>query len=510
MEPNRREEYATPQYQPLDEMRPYNAPNPQPIQNEAYFDDYYAPHVLNARYANPPHQQPIQNDGPHIAYNYAPYRVYQGYMPPGHQMVNPEYANQQNFYAISSTGASPAHGDLPSTSGYIPTPPHMPRVERVSYTCQICGARGNGIHYGVMTCEACKTFYRCNISKKAELKCKHQKCCDISPQTRKNCKFCRLQKCLDVGMSFDWTKAPTRQQAVEIPERPEPDEMTDMAMEIGREYMSTFVYTGVRVAENPTVCSSGLLYADDRITAWQTFALEVNDEVQRTISFVNKIPRLEGITPYDKATLLKIHMVPMYLIRIMRAFTPNGLTLKDGRVIGFEELRLLFGDALNDIVQAVNRIRGIEVFDSDLGILTAIVFLQPILQECRDVNEFKSNNEKPYAFFNELLKHHLLRRRYGKEILERLHQVLVILDRINESADDSFLDFLRHNRAKFQFPELFTEIFRLEEPASGSEDPSTQQEVPFGLEILQNNVLEVPAVPEVTAPRTPSPRYLTL
>ncbi|CAC5387467.1 NR1F1 [Mytilus coruscus] len=68
--------------------------------------------------------------------------------------------------------------------------------------CKVCGGRSSGLHYGVMTCESCKGFFRRAFIRKSPYECKLQQDCNITEKRRK-CSGCRLRKCLEVGMSFD-------------------------------------------------------------------------------------------------------------------------------------------------------------------------------------------------------------------------------------------------------------------------------------------------------------------
>uniref|UniRef100_A0A672PR21 RAR-related orphan receptor A, paralog a n=1 Tax=Sinocyclocheilus grahami TaxID=75366 RepID=A0A672PR21_SINGR len=69
--------------------------------------------------------------------------------------------------------------------------------------CKICGDKSSGIHYGVITCEGCKGFFRRSQQSNAAYSCPRQKNCLIDRTSRNRCQHCRLQKCLTVGMSRD-------------------------------------------------------------------------------------------------------------------------------------------------------------------------------------------------------------------------------------------------------------------------------------------------------------------
>ncbi|NXH92945.1 RORG protein, partial [Edolisoma coerulescens] len=67
--------------------------------------------------------------------------------------------------------------------------------------CKICGDKSSGIHYGVITCEGCKGFFRRSERRGLSLACSRGQRCHIDRATRTRCQHCRLQKCLRLGMS---------------------------------------------------------------------------------------------------------------------------------------------------------------------------------------------------------------------------------------------------------------------------------------------------------------------
>uniref|UniRef100_A0A3Q2ZY60 RAR-related orphan receptor C a n=1 Tax=Kryptolebias marmoratus TaxID=37003 RepID=A0A3Q2ZY60_KRYMA len=72
--------------------------------------------------------------------------------------------------------------------------------------CKICGDKSSGIHYGVITCEGCKGFFRRSQQNNARYSCSRQRNCLIDRTNRNRCQHCRLQKCVALGMSRDAVK----------------------------------------------------------------------------------------------------------------------------------------------------------------------------------------------------------------------------------------------------------------------------------------------------------------
>ena len=69
--------------------------------------------------------------------------------------------------------------------------------------CKVCGDKSSGVHYGVITCEGCKGFFRRSQSGVVNYQCPRQKTCTVDRVNRNRCQYCRLRKCLALGMSKD-------------------------------------------------------------------------------------------------------------------------------------------------------------------------------------------------------------------------------------------------------------------------------------------------------------------
>ena len=69
--------------------------------------------------------------------------------------------------------------------------------------CKVCGDRSSGIHYGIITCEGCKGFFRRSQQNNARYQCPRNGNCIIDRTNRNRCQHCRLKKCMSLGMSRD-------------------------------------------------------------------------------------------------------------------------------------------------------------------------------------------------------------------------------------------------------------------------------------------------------------------
>ena len=94
-------------------------------------------------------------------------------------------------YQISGPATSLTAGDLPDTK------------DGIEELCPVCGDKVSGYHYGLLTCESCKGFFKRTVQNKKVYTCVAERSCHIDKTQRKRCPFCRFQKCLEVGMKLE-------------------------------------------------------------------------------------------------------------------------------------------------------------------------------------------------------------------------------------------------------------------------------------------------------------------
>ncbi|XP_074473560.1 nuclear receptor subfamily 5 group A member 2-like [Sebastes fasciatus] len=73
--------------------------------------------------------------------------------------------------------------------------------------CPVCGDKVSGYHYGLLTCESCKGFFKRTVQNNKKYTCAENQECTIDISQRKRCPFCRFHKCLRVGMRLEAVRA---------------------------------------------------------------------------------------------------------------------------------------------------------------------------------------------------------------------------------------------------------------------------------------------------------------
>nr|XP_057906280.1 nuclear receptor subfamily 5, group A, member 5 [Doryrhamphus excisus] len=73
--------------------------------------------------------------------------------------------------------------------------------------CPVCGDKVSGYHYGLLTCESCKGFFKRSVQNDKHYTCAEGQSCPMDVSQRKRCPYCRFQKCLAVGMKKEAVRA---------------------------------------------------------------------------------------------------------------------------------------------------------------------------------------------------------------------------------------------------------------------------------------------------------------
>ncbi|TKR58822.1 hypothetical protein L596_030219 [Steinernema carpocapsae] len=93
--------------------------------------------------------------------------------------------------SIDSTSSSD------STESYLP---NLKQTRIVPTFCLICKRAAKCCHYGVPSCDGCKTFFRRAVLANNIIKCTSRECEEQRVACKKFCRNCRYAKCIVVGM----------------------------------------------------------------------------------------------------------------------------------------------------------------------------------------------------------------------------------------------------------------------------------------------------------------------
>lgn len=151
-------------------------------------------HTPTSNNANQQHQHQQHNSAnqQQSSNNYYMYNFDSQYMFSTGYHADNTTNNQQNYISL-----------LPTVGNGIASCDQTDLRDLIEEMCPVCGDKVSGYHYGLLTCESCKGFFKRTVQNKKVYTCVAERSCHIDKTQRKRCPYCRFQKCLEVGMKLE-------------------------------------------------------------------------------------------------------------------------------------------------------------------------------------------------------------------------------------------------------------------------------------------------------------------
>ncbi|XP_018798863.1 PREDICTED: ecdysone-induced protein 75B, isoforms C/D isoform X3 [Bactrocera latifrons] len=341
---------------------------------------------------------------------------------------NSSYPNRnEDIYQLSATnnvGVAPTDS-RPQTPEYIKSYPVMDTTvassikgepelniefDGTTVLCRVCGDKASGFHYGVHSCEGCKGFFRRSIQQKIQYRpCTKNQQCSILRINRNRCQYCRLKKCIAVGMSRDavrFGRVPKREKARILAAMQqstqnrgqqralagELDDQPRLIAAVLRAHLETCEFTKEKVSamrqrardcpsySMPTLLACPLNPAPE-LQSEQEFSQRFAHVIRGVIDFAGMIPGFQLLTQDDKFTLLKAGLFDALFVRLICMFDSsinsiiclNGQVMRRDAIQNGANARFLVDSTFN----FAERMNSMNLSDAEIGLFCAIVLITP-------------------------------------------------------------------------------------------------------------------------------------
>ncbi|XP_052812171.1 ecdysone-inducible protein E75-like [Mya arenaria] len=258
--------------------------------------------------------------------------------------------------------------------------------------CRVCGDKSSGFHYGVFSCEGCKGFFRRTVRQKMEYKaCENPKGCLIMRISRNRCQYCRLQKCIAVGMSHEAVRLgrcpkkdrPAKASFMYMPQ----DSTNELDRQVRTEQMVLTVHAAYRKAcedfdDFSALFQQNQIFIEEKEDAKHLYFRYLPGTVRFITAFAKDIPLFKNLTQSDQRLLIKSGLLEISAISDSTHIEIDGSSLVNRKLnIVIEKDRLenigLLGSLFKDLEVVIRRLRSLTLSDVELSLLSAIVLFCP-------------------------------------------------------------------------------------------------------------------------------------
>uniref|UniRef100_A0A1A8M0X9 Nuclear receptor subfamily 2, group C, member 1 n=2 Tax=Nothobranchius TaxID=28779 RepID=A0A1A8M0X9_9TELE len=145
-------------------------------------------------------------------------------------------------------------------------------VKPIVEYCVVCGDKASGRHYGAVSCEGCKGFFKRSIRKNLVYTCRGSGDCAINKLHRNRCQYCRLQRCIALGMKQDSVQCERKPVEVSTREKSANCAASTEKIYIRKNLCSPLAAMPTFVSEKETARSTSLLESSMLLNIQQPFS----------------------------------------------------------------------------------------------------------------------------------------------------------------------------------------------------------------------------------------------
>ncbi|XP_015350541.1 nuclear receptor subfamily 2 group C member 2 isoform X1 [Marmota marmota marmota] len=175
-------------------------------------------------------------------------------------LASPETSSAKQLIFTTSDNLVPGRIQIVTDSASVERLLGKADVQRpqvVEY-CVVCGDKASGRHYGAVSCEGCKGFFKRSVRKSLTYSCRSSQDCVINKHHRNRCQFCRLKKCLEMGMKMESVQSERKPFDVQR-EKPSNCAASTEKIYIRKDLRSPLIATPTFVADKDGARQTGLL-----------------------------------------------------------------------------------------------------------------------------------------------------------------------------------------------------------------------------------------------------------
>ncbi|CAL4131276.1 unnamed protein product, partial [Meganyctiphanes norvegica] len=329
-------------------------------------------------------------------------------------------SNHRNIGYDSSCISS--NSNIGKSSMNAERPEHMQppqkQQQKQQRICGVCSDKAKSMHFGGLSCDSCKAFFRRAVFRDSFLKftCPNNRKCEINTVSRKCCQHCRYQKCTSIGMDKSYVMAddkslPPKQKKTHSnskynkktqknvkhlePFEPDISAMLDFMSHQERDEIEQIIIK-YRRAYREIPYRKDLREYSTNMPSLQIVNM-FTTVVRRFAYFAQLFPDFCELPPQDQSILLRNGILDMCLIRGVQAYdtennrwpNTNQVIYKDAATLRIEDMKKLVSSKLYETnIKFITSMKELNLDEPVLMILLMILLFttdQPGLIENKKV-----------------------------------------------------------------------------------------------------------------------------
>ncbi|XP_020392816.1 nuclear receptor subfamily 2 group F member 1-A isoform X2 [Rhincodon typus] len=286
--------------------------------------------------------------------------------------------------------------------------------------CVVCGDKSSGKHYGQFTCEGCKSFFKRSVRRNLTYTCRANRNCPIDQHHRNQCQYCRLKKCLKVGMRREV------QRGRMPPTQPNPGQyaLTNGDPLNGHCYLSGYISLLLRAEPYPTSRYGSQCMQPNNIMGIENICELAARLLFSAVEWARNIPFFPDLQITDQVALLRLTWselfvlnaaqcsMPLHVAPLLAAAGLHASPMSADRVVAFM-------DHIRIFQEQVEKLKALHVDSAEYSCLKAIVLFTSDACGLSDAAHIESLQEKSQCALEEYVRSQYPNQpsRFGKLLL---------------------------------------------------------------------------------------------
>ncbi|XP_065671418.1 COUP transcription factor 2 [Hydra vulgaris] len=283
--------------------------------------------------------------------------------------------------------------------------------------CGVCGDKSSGKHYGVNTCEGCKSFFKRSVRRNLQYTCRAKRNCSIDQHHRNQCQHCRLKKCLKAGMRKDAVqrgRLNSQQGAAQVFEDATVNNFS---------FLSGFVTLLLRAEPCPIFRYSQGVSNNPQFDFIDIDQYELAARLLfNAVEWSRNIPFFPNLSLTDQIALLRLCWKELFILNVAQCpmlIDVSHLLNSQMNIYASPEHMASFLDQVRILKEQLNKLRAMHVDPAEFACLKAIVVFSSDAPGLNDPQYIETLQEKTYFALEDYIKtqYPLQPTRFGKLLL---------------------------------------------------------------------------------------------